>query len=155
LRRAKARIKADPKAELAVLVSDQKQQAIERTKDLLTETFELCLRVLQHQLNEALKEDPFEPELTVDDGPNGHRGKKTKRRITPREVIGAAKILGELGMTRNVLGEGDDDDDGEQPATDREGQGSQAASRRETTREGGAAGAPTRIIDVDGAEVKH
>jgi hypothetical protein len=140
LQRRRADVKAGKADGLAELVADQKQVAVERCADLLTETFELGLRKLS-----ALLTEPDDDE--EDDGAPGSpvaARKSKKRRITPREVIGAVKILGELRMTRNMLNEGDDDDDGEQPGTDRKGArtsappgaGSQGTSRATGTETG-------------------
>lgn len=92
LQRYRAAVREGKAPELAKLVTDQKAVALERCQDLLTETYEAALRRLQAVLPNA----------------------------SPREVIGAVKIVGELHMTRNAL-EGDD----EQPGTDRPGEAAQ------------------------------
>lgn len=99
LQRYRAAVREGKAPELAKLVTDQKAAAIERCQDLLTETYEAVLRRLQVVLPNA----------------------------TPREVIGAAKIIGELHMTRSAL-EGDD----EQPGSDGPGEAAQGDSEAAT-----------------------
>lgn len=97
LQRYRASIRDGKAPELAKLVAHQKAAAIERCGDLLTETYEAVLKRLQAVLPSA----------------------------SPREVIGAAKIVGELHLTRNAL-QGDD----EQSGSDRAGAEAQSASER-------------------------
>ena len=80
LQRYRAAMRDHRAPELSRLVAHQKERAVERCLDLLTETYEAALKRLQEVLPHA----------------------------EPREVIGAVKIVGELCLTRNAL-QGEDD----------------------------------------------
>jgi hypothetical protein len=90
----------------------------ERSQDKLQATLDLALDAMQQLLGE---------------------------KQTLRNVAGAVKILGELGITRRVLSQGDgDNDDGKQPGANQPGQGAAApsgATRGRATGETGAGAA--------------
>jgi transposase-like protein len=88
IERWRARIANGELPEVAALVAEQKRQAQERCNDLLTETYEASLRRMQEVLPNA----------------------------SPRDVIEAVKTLGELRITRGVLGADD-----EQPGSGSQG----------------------------------
>jgi hypothetical protein len=81
IQRWKAELRAGKLPGVASLVAEQKQKALERSTDLLTETFDMSLRALQTKLPE----------------------------MTGRQIVGACKILGELRQGRDFLTEPDVD----------------------------------------------
>jgi hypothetical protein len=87
LQRKRSSIEAGNELELAALVTDQKREATERCKDLLTHTHEQALRAL------CLRFDL-----------------SGEQRMTDRDLVGAIKILGSQRTQRDVFLEPENDD---------------------------------------------
>lgn len=94
-----AEVDAGKRQDVADCCARKNQRQRERSQDKLQATLDMALDAMQQSLGE---------------------------KQTLRNIAGAVKILGELGITRRVLNPGDadsDNDDGKQPRANQPGQG--------------------------------